>query len=276
MTGKNADPAEPAIRRIVDGDLARTRRRVLLALLLLAVIAASLVVTGVADPGRYRDALPILAAMIGDAWPPDFTRIGSWGMPVLETLAMGVAGTAIGVALALPAAALATPSLSPAPWLAVPLRALFNLLRSVPDLLMAAVVVAIVGFGTLPGTIALALHSFGMLGKFYAEIFEHLPAGPIDLLRSQRAGFLQIMRFVAIPEALPRLADVTLYRWEHNLRAAMMMGLVGAGGIGLELVAALKLFEYREALALLILTMGMVTLIDWAGMRIRARLRSAA
>ena len=131
--------------------------------------------------------------------------------------------------------------------------------------------VAAVGFGPLPGVLALATHSTGMLGKFFAEIFEHVDRAPVDALRSQGAPVLGVLRFGVLPQVLPRLVDVALYRWEHNIRAATTLGAIGAGGLGLEIVTAFHLFEYREALALIAVLLALVSLVNLLGAQIRRR-----
>ena len=112
-------------------------------------------------------------------------------------------------------------------------RLLLNTLRSIPDLVWGIMFVAAVGFGPLPGLLALACHSTGMLGKFYAEIIEHVDTAPGEALRSHGVSRLAVLRFSVLPQILPRVVDVTLYRWEHNVRAATVLGVIGAGGIGL-------------------------------------------
>jgi phosphonate transport system permease protein len=162
-------------------------------------------------------------------------------------------------------------NLSPIAAISALLRCAFNLFRSLPELVLGLVLVATVGFGPLAGIVALSLHSIGMLGKFFAELIEHADLAPIEALRAQGASRGQSFCFGVLPQILPRVVDLTLYRWEHNLRASAVMGLVGAGGIGFELISALRLFEYREGLALLILTFFLVTVIDFAGGMLRTR-----
>lgn len=235
----------------------------------------SMVYCGVFDVGRYEGAPRILVELAADALPPDFSRWRAWGWPLVETLAMSIAGTILGAVIALVLAMLAAQTTAPLQFLSGLLRILFNLLRSLPELVLGIVLVATVGFGPLAGVIALALHSVGMLGKFFAETIEHADTGPIEALRSQGTSAAQTFCFGVLPQILPRLVDLVLYRWEHNLRASTVMGLVGAGGIGLELVSALKLFEYREALALLILILALVTAIDLFGAWLRQRFVAA-
>lgn len=242
------------------------RRMLYLALVLGAVICA-LAASEVFDPARYRDALQTLRALAADSLPPDFDRWRTWTWPLVQTLSMSIGGTALGAAAALPLAVL----VAGRGLLSWPARLCLNLLRSFPELIFAIILVAAVGFGPLPGTLALALHSTGMLGKFYSELMEHADPAPAEALRAQGSSRPQIFLFATLRQILPGMLDVTLYRCEHNLRAATVVGLVGAGGIGLELVTALRLFEYREALALLLLTLALVTALDWLGTLIRRR-----
>jgi phosphonate transport system permease protein len=141
-------------------------------------------------------------------------------------------------------------------------RGLLNGLRSVPELIMGIVFVAAVGFGALPGVLALGLHSIGMIGKFFAEAIEHVHDGPVEASRAAGHSPLQVIFHGILPQVMPQMADVSIYRWEYNFRASTVMGMVGAGGIGLELMGALRLMQYRDVFALLIVILLMVTLVD--------------
>lgn len=240
---------------------------------LVAAIVAAFAYAGAFDLERYRGAVTTILTLAGDSVPPDFSRWPLWGRPLLETLAMSVAGTVLGCLAALPLGTLAARTIGPV-WCGAPIRLFLNTLRSIPGLVWGVIFVAAVGFGPLPGVFALACHSTGMLGKFYAEILEHVDPGPGDALRSHGVSRLGVLRFSVLPQILPRLVDVTLYRWEHNVRAATVLGVIGAGGLGLEIITAFHLFEYREALALIIVLLGLVTVITLAGARVRARFLS--
>lgn len=242
-----------------------------LALLLgLGVVLLATQYTGALDAERYRELLPTLWTLAGDAWPPAFERWEHWSKPLLDTLTMSVAGTVGGILVALPLGALAASGQAPAPLRQLVLL-LLNAIRSIPSLVWGILFVAAVGFGPLPGVLALATHSTGMLGKFFAEIFEHVDRAPVDALRSQGAPVLGVLRFGVLPQVLPRLVDVALYRWEHNIRAATTLGAIGAGGLGLEIVTAFHLFEYREALALIAVLLALVSLVNLLGAQIRRR-----
>lgn len=235
------------------------------------VILAAFLYAGAFDLGRYADAVPTILTLAGEAMPPDFSRWRSWGKPLLETLSMSVAGTVLGAGAALVLGTLAARNVVASPWAGGPVRLFLNVLRSIPGLIWGVIYVAAVGFGPLPGILALATHSTGMLGKFYAETLEHVEPGPGDALKSHGVSPLGVLRFSVLPQILPRLVDVTLYRWEHNLRAATTLGVVGAGGLGLEIITAFHLFEYREAAALILVLLGLVTLITLVGGYVRGR-----
>lgn len=225
---------------------------------------------GVFDVARYRGALTTILTLAGDATPPDFSRWAKWGKPLVETLAMSVAGTVLGGLAALPLGALAARNVTPG-WAGEPVRLLLNAMRSIPGLIWGVLFVAAVGFGPLPGIFALACHSTGVLGKFYSEIFEHVDRAPGEALRSHGVSPLGVFRFSVWPQVLPRLMDATIYRWEHNVRAATTLGVVGAGGLGLEIITAFHLFEYREAAALVLVLLVLVTVLNGVSAGLRKR-----
>ncbi len=227
--------------------------------------------SSVFDLARYRDAGPTVVSLLSDSIPPDFSRWRSWRQPLIDTLAMSASGTILAALVALAIAPLAARTTSPAS-LRIIVRVGLNALRSIPAVVWGIIFVAAVGFGPLPGALALACHSTGMLGKLYSETLEHVDPAPGDALRSQGVSPLGVLRFSVLPQIMPRLIDVTLYRFEHNIHAATVMGLVGAGGLGLEITTAFHLFEYREALALILTLLALVTFINAIGAALRARL----
>jgi phosphonate transport system permease protein len=232
-------------------------------------LIAAFVYADVFSPRRYADALPTLLQLAADSLPPDFGRWRAWGTPLAETLAMSVAGTTLGAMLAAPLALLAARNVCPHAALGAGVRLLMNLTRSIPCLIWAVMFVAAVGFGPLPGVLALGVHSSGMLGKLFAEAFEHADPAPGAALEAQGLSRLAVARFAILPQALPRLVDALLYRFEHDLRSATTLGLVGAGGLGLEIVTAFHLFEYREASALIVVMLGLVVVVNAAGGELR-------
>jgi phosphonate transport system permease protein len=205
--------------------------------------------------------------------PPDFSRWRDWLNPLLDTLAMSIAGTALAVVISLPLGLLAAPNISPHPVILLAARTLLAFLRSVPELIMGILFVAAVGFGALPGVLALGLHSVGMVGKFYAEAIEHADPRPIEAARAAGASPLQVITHAVLPQVLPQLADVTIYRWEYHFRASTVLGIVGAGGIGFQLIAALRLLDYAQVSAILLAILACVLVVDAVGAALRRRLK---
>lgn len=260
-----------------DAILGRARgalvRRLMVALPAAAAILACLWKVGLLDPGRLAEGAPAMAQLLGEMTPPDFTRWRSWVGPIVDTLAMSVAGTVLAVTLSLPLGLLAAPNTSPHPFVYGAFRLLLNALRSVPELIMGIFFVAAVGFGALPGVLALGLHSTGMVGKFFAEAIEHVDHKPIEAARAAGASPLQVVTHAVLPQVLPQLTDTTLYRWEYNFRASTVLGVVGAGGIGFELIASLRLLQYDQVAAIMLCILAAVTLVDALGGALRRRLK---
>jgi phosphonate transport system permease protein len=145
--------------------------------------------------------------------------------------------------------------------------------RSVPEIIKGIIFVAAVGFGALPGVLALGLHSVGMVGKFYAEAIEHVDPRPIEAARAAGASPFQVIVHAVLPQVLPQLADITIYRWEYHFRASAVLGIVGAGGIGFELIAALRIIEYAQVSAILLTILACVVVVDSLGAWLRNKLK---
>jgi phosphonate transport system permease protein len=251
---------------------AALRRNLVVVPVVLGVLACAWKV-GLLDPVRLAEGMPALTQLVGEMTPPDFTRWRSWLSPIVDTFAMSVAGTALAVTLSLPLGLLAAPNTSPHPLVFRATRIVLNALRSVPELIMGIFFVAAVGFGALPGVLALGLHSVGMVGKFFAEAVEHADPKPIEAARAAGASPLQVVTHAVLPQVLPQLTDTTLYRWEYNFRASTVLGVVGAGGIGFELIASLRLLQYDQVAAIMLCILGAVTLVDALGGLLRRRLK---
>lgn len=247
------------------------KNRLVLGVVLLCVLA--LWITGFFDPARFIEGGPAIAQLTSEMVPPDFTRWRQWLKPLLDTLAMSIAGTALSVCISLPLALLAAPNTAPSKFLAKIVRIVLAAMRSVPEIILGILFVAAVGFGALPGVLALALHSVGMVGKFYAESIEHVDPKPIEAARAAGGNGFQVITHAVIPQVLPQLTDITIYRWEYHFRASAVLGIVGAGGIGFELMAALRLIKYDEVSAILLTILACVVVVDSIGSYLRKSLK---
>jgi phosphonate transport system permease protein len=231
-------------------------------LIVLGVICVASYYVRLFDGQRLAEGIPSIYNLLREMLPPNFSEAQNWLRPVVDTLAMSVAGTALAVLFSLPLAFLAARNTSPHPAAYQLARGILNGLRSVPELIMGIVFVAAVGFGALPGVLALGVHSIGMVGKFFAEAIEHAHSAPVEASRAAGHTPLQVIFHGILPQVIPQMADVSIYRWEYNFRASTVMGMVGAGGIGFELMGALRLMQYRDLSAILIVVLLMVTLVD--------------
>jgi phosphonate transport system permease protein len=213
------------------------------------------------------DAFRSMAKFVGEFFPPDlspdFVRkvaIGAW-----ETLAMSALGTALaavaGLALALPASRMWDGDAAPA---RAPTRLALNALRSIPELVWAALLLISAGLGPFAGTLALALHTTGVLGRLFAEAIENAPPGPGEALRTHGVGNGRVFLYATLPQVLPQLMSYTLYRWENNIRAAAVLGVVGAGGLGQLLAFHMGLFQMNKTATILGAMLLMVALVDAA------------
>ncbi|MGM8936978.1 phosphonate ABC transporter, permease protein PhnE [Pseudomonas neustonica] len=254
---------ETADRQQVLTDYGRGwKRKLAQAAAVLGVVLVASWYVNLLDFDTLAQGVPAIMTLAGESFPPDFSNAANWFSPLIDTLAMSIAGTAIAVSLSLPLTFLAARNTSPHPVVFQLTRVVLNGLRSVPELIMGIIFVAAVGFGALPGVLALGLHSIGMVGKFFAEAIEHVDEAPVEAARAAGATRLQVLFHAVLPQVLPQFADVSIYRWEYNFRASTVMGMVGAGGIGFELMGSLRIMQYQEVLAILLVILLMVTLVD--------------
>ncbi len=237
------------------------------------VVLASAAATDLLNIPRLSEGLPAIGVLIGEMFPPDFSNLPEWIRPIIDTLGMSIAGTALAVLLSVPLAFLAARNTTPNLVVYQITRVVLNFLRSIPELIMGIIFVAAVGFGPLPGVLALGLHSAGMVGKFFAEAIEHVDRKPIEAAEAAGATRLQIIQYAIIPQVIPQFSDVTVYRWEYNFRASTVMGMVGAGGIGLELMSSLRIMHYTEVSAILLTILVLVTIVDAIGASARRSLQ---
>ena len=211
------------------------------------------------------DALLKMGVFLAGFFPPETSAafLAKTWTALIETLAMSALGTllaaVLGLMLALPAAKVHADDPARAKPLA---RLLLNALRSVPELVWASLLLISAGLGPFPGTLALALHTTGVLGRLFAESIENAPPGPAYALRVRGIGELRVFLFATLPQIWPQVISFTLYRWENNIRAAAVLGVVGAGGLGQMLSYHLGLFQMRETSTVLLGMIALVALVD--------------
>ncbi|AJS58786.1 phosphonate ABC transporter, permease protein PhnE [Paenibacillus sp. IHBB 10380] len=239
-------------------------------LFLVIIIVCSVYVE--VTPYQLFVGLPQMGVLLKEMFPPDWSYVSTvWG-PTIQTIKIAVAGTLLGAIPAIPAALLCAHNVTPYKTISVPMRTLLNLVRTVPDLLFAAVFVAIFGIGPFAGMLALLFFSFGIITKLTYESIEAIDPGPLEAMTAVGANRIQLIVFGVIPQAIPAFVSYLLYTFEINIRAATVLGFVGAGGIGLLLNQSLGLFRYDRAATIILLTLTVVLIIDYASTSIRRKL----
>lgn len=226
--------------------------------------------------GELAGGMPQIGDFLSRSVPPDWSMLPRLWAPALETVQIAIWGTLLSVILALPLSFVAAGNLHGWHWLRRITRQFLNVIRSINELILALVFVSAVGLGPFPGVLALALHGMGMLAKFFAEAIEEIDDGPLQALRSAGASQLQIIAFGVVPQVITAWIAVVLYRFEVNLRSATVLGMVGAGGLGFELVSSLKLFRYQETATCIIVITVMVIAADMASNWLRSRIQQGA
>ncbi len=237
------------------------------------------------------EGLRQIAIYVRKLFPPDLSAaaLRDAGTGAVETFAISLIGSLLAVVVALPLSLLATRTLlyrgilfegrplGPSAHVArVTLfalgKAVLNLLRTIPEIVWALIFVFMVGLGPFPGVLALGVHTGGVLGKLFGEVLEDVDPAPLEALQATGASRFTILVYGALPQALPQFVSYALYRWEVNIRAAAMLGFVGAGGLGQRIYVAINLFHEHQLMTLILTIYAIVTLVDAVSAYLRARL----
>ena len=221
------------------------------------------------------EAFASMGRFLGEFVPPETSPefiqkvlLGAW-----ETLAMSVLGTLLAALLGMLLSILGSQNRTEAfAWARTPVQWLLNALRAIPELVWASLLLISAGLGPFAGTLALALHTAGVLGRLYAEALENAPTGPALALKAQGVGSGRIFLYATLPTILPQVMSYTLYRWENNIRAAAVLGVVGAGGLGQLLAFHLGLFQMHKTATVLLGMIGMLACVDALSQQLRKRL----
>ena len=205
--------------------------------------------------------------------PPDFSNLNQLIYAMLETIEIAFLGTFIAIILSIPLGLFSARNLAPNYLVYIICKTVVIFFRAIPEFIIAMILVIAIGFGAMPGVLALGLHTMGFLAKFYAEDIEHINQGPIDALKSSGASKGQIISFGIIPQILPAFVANNLYILDRNVRMATMLGIVGAGGIGYELQSSFRMFEYEKVSTIIILIFVTIFFIDHISSYIRSKIK---
>ena len=190
---------------------------------------------------------------------------------VFESVYIAWVGTIIGAVLSLPLAFLAATNVAPL-WIRLPVRQIFNAIRAVPELIVAVILIPITGLGPWAGTLAIGLHSVGTLGKWATEAIEGVDTGPLEAVRSTGGRWISRMRWGVLPQVMPTITSYWLFRFEINVRASAVLGMIGAGGVGAELVSQLVFRNFPAVGSVLAVTVAVVLTIDTLSAAVRRRI----
>jgi len=244
----------------------------------LIVVVAGLVIASLGSvapsPERLANGLPRLVNLVDRMLPPDLDPgfVGRISVRIVETLAIALAGTFLGIVLSLPIAWFSARGLSPARGAEFLFKGLVSFLRTVSDLVWALIFVVSIGLGAVAGTMTIMVDTIGFCGRFFAEAMEDAEKAPQEALRTMGASRFSILVGAVIPDALPSMVNTALFAFEKAVRSSVVLGLVGAGGIGQELEAAFSLFQYRKAATIILAIFVVVVAMEYLTDRLRARI----
>ena len=225
------------------------------------------------DAATLASSWPYMTDFISRLWPPNLEIIDVAIKALIETIQMSLWGTTIGAIVSVPIAICSARNIAPS-WLQWPANFIQNAVRSVPSIVLGLLFVAATGLGAPAGTLALGIYTIGYLAKFYQEAIESVEARSIESLQVAGASWLQVAQYGIFPQVLPLALGYTLWMFEYNIRAASVLGVVGAGGIGFELVNYIRSFEYNKATTMMLVLLVVVTVIDVISSKWRQRLEA--
>ncbi len=216
----------------------------------------------------WRDA-GNMTAYAAEFFPPDFRDWRMYLDEMLITVQIAIWGTFLSVVLAVPLGLLSSSNIVPA-WVYQPMRRLMDACRAINEMVFAMLFIVAVGLGPFAGVLALWVHTTGVLAKLFSEAVEAIDPRPVEGVRATGANALEEIIYGVIPQVLPHWISYSLYRFESNVRSASVLGIVGAGGIGMVLWDIIRSFQYAQTCAVMIIIVAVVVVIDVISSRIRA------
>lgn len=242
----------------------------------LYVVALAFLVLALQNSGlsleRMANGIPSLGRIVDQMFPPNLDRAWPIAISLFETFQMAVAGTFLGVVFSVPLAILAARGLSPHPAVYHSVRGLISFFRTVPDLIWALIFVIAVGLGPAAGTLAIMVDTIGFCGRFFAEAMEETDKGPREALTAIGGSRTGMIFSAVIPQAMPSFIATSLFSLEKATRSSVVLGLVGAGGIGIELKVAMDLFTYDLACTIIISVFLLVLAVEQASGWLRSKI----
>lgn len=228
--------------------------------------------------GRGTEFSPALFARFGNSiqllrrwWPPEWSLLDITAQAAVTTLQIALMGTTLAVILAVPLAFLAARNTAPSTFVYNATRGLLTVLRGIPEIVIALVLVPTIGLGPFPGVMALLIHNVGVLGKLISELIESAPVGPQEAVVAAGGSRGHVTLFGILPQIIPETLSQAFYRLEVNVRASLVLGFIGAGGLGHELFLSFRIMRYQEVILQVAAILLMITLVDYMSAWVRRR-----
>lgn len=222
--------------------------------------------------GGFGGALGNMYTVIEKFFPPNLAVLSSIWNPMIETIHMAIIATTIAAIITVPLALLSARNISTLKAVYYINRTFLNLLRTIPDLVLAVIFVGLFGIGVFPGILALIIFSLGILAKLISETIESVDMNPLEAIRASGGNPLQVIWYALVPQVLPQFASLVLYVFEINIRASVVLGYVGAGGIGLVLNQQLGFYNYPNAMTIILFIFVVVIVIEFISSKLREAL----
>ncbi len=243
----------------------------------LLVAVAAVVIVSISDvapsPERLANGVPRMAKLVSRMLPPETDPDFLWRIfwRLVETFQIAIAGTALGIVVSLPVAWMSARGITPIAATTFLFKGVVSFFRTVPDLVWALIFVSSVGLGAVAGTMTIIVDTVGFCGRFFSEAMEDADKGPQEALSAVGASRFSILCGAVIPDALPSMINTALFALEKAVRSSVVLGLVGAGGIGQELKVAFDLFQYRSASTIMLAIFVVVLIMEYLTDRLRTR-----
>lgn len=222
--------------------------------------------------GGFGNVFGNVLTVVEKFFPPNLSVITAVWDPMAQTIQMAIIATTVAAILTVPLALLAANNITTIKPLYLTTRTILNILRTIPDLVLAVIFVGLFGVGLFPGIVALVIFSLGILAKLISETIESVDMNPLEAMRASGGNVLQVIFYGLVPQVLPQFTSFVLYVFEINIRASVVLGLVGAGGIGLVLDQQLKFYNYPNVMAIIILIFVVVLIIEYISNKLREAL----
>ncbi|ENH97756.1 alkylphosphonate ABC transporter permease [Gracilibacillus halophilus YIM-C55.5] len=213
--------------------------------------------------------MPNVFGLIGEFFPPEWSYLEEIWPKLFETIHIAIIATTVAVIISIPFSLLTANNVTTNHWLYQAMRFLLNIIRTVPDIILAVVFVGLFGIGAFSGIIALIVFAVGILVKLMSEVIESIDMNPSEAIRASGGNGLQTIYFAIVPQVLPQFISFSLYVFELNIRASLVLGLVGAGGIGQLLNKEINFFNYPAVSTIVIIVFAVVVIIDYISGKLR-------